>query len=336
MKNLALASGLVSLGLLAPAPARADAPEECTAVVAEATSHTCQHASFGPFQDVQAQPHPGFVFTDVNAPHTFYTISLPADGPGAVLYQPAVTGTFAIYLDEKHPVTVLDSAEAEIPVRLEHPISSCPDPESITWVRVHELDETETYTLVIGPAADGVASIAVEFLPSFSGSLFVDGDGDGHGDPAKEIVSWCGEASGHSAEGGDCDDSSAVVSPSAEETCNGVDDDCSGAADDATDLCAGESSGLACVPEGDSAFCGCLSDADCPSDLVCDPMEKVCSAQAGSGGGGTGGEGTGGEGTGGSQGGSGCAVTSGGPSGGALSWLLALAALTFARRFRRL
>jgi hypothetical protein len=327
VRNIPLACGLLSLGLLAPALARADVPEGCTTIGSSATIHTCQHASFGPFQDVQAQPHPGFVFSEVSAPHTFYTVALPAEGAGAVLYLPVATGSFAVYLDEKHTFTVLDSAGAEVAVRLEHPVSSCADPDAITWVRVHDLDETETYTFVIGPTEDGMARLVVEFLPSFSDTLFVDGDGDGYGDPEKAVVSWCGEAQGHAAEAGDCDDSSAGVSPAAAETCNGVDEDCSGAIDDGKDLCAGALSGLACVPDGDTAFCGCSSDADCPSGLACDPTGSVCSAPDGAGGASSGGS----AGAGGSTGDSGCAVAPGGSAGGALSWLLALAALSIGR-----
>ncbi len=61
---------------------------------------------------------------------------------------------------------------------------------------------------------------------------FQDSDGDSHGDPATEQVS-CDPGDGWVEDGTDCDDTDAAVSPSATELCNGVDDDCDSAVDDA-------------------------------------------------------------------------------------------------------
>ncbi len=54
---------------------------------------------------------------------------------------------------------------------------------------------------------------------------YADLDGDGWGDDEIEQRA-CEAPSGFVAVAGDCDDSDAAVSPSAQETCNGVDDDC--------------------------------------------------------------------------------------------------------------
>ena len=61
---------------------------------------------------------------------------------------------------------------------------------------------------------------------------FVDVDGDGHGDPSV-AQTGCDAPDGFVAEGDDCDDTDAAVSPSAVEVCSGVDDDCDGDVDDA-------------------------------------------------------------------------------------------------------
>ncbi len=54
---------------------------------------------------------------------------------------------------------------------------------------------------------------------------YIDRDGDGHGTP--EIVfESCGEVVGFSRLGDDCDDGDAGISPSAEEVCDGVDNNC--------------------------------------------------------------------------------------------------------------
>ncbi len=63
---------------------------------------------------------------------------------------------------------------------------------------------------------------------------FVDADGDGWGDD-DTVVYACAGADGTVLVGGDCDDTSADVSPSAMEACDdaNVDEDCDGLADDA-------------------------------------------------------------------------------------------------------
>ncbi|MFZ5476523.1 MAG: MopE-related protein [Myxococcota bacterium] len=59
---------------------------------------------------------------------------------------------------------------------------------------------------------------------------YVDGDGDGYGDPAAPVVACEGDAD----EGSDCDDGDPGVHPDASEHCDGVDEDCDGVADDAS------------------------------------------------------------------------------------------------------
>lgn len=63
---------------------------------------------------------------------------------------------------------------------------------------------------------------------------YPDLDGDGVG--ADAPVELCGAADGYVEELGDCDDTDAAVYPGATELCNGVDDDCTGVADDGLPL----------------------------------------------------------------------------------------------------
>ncbi|MBT9559216.1 MAG: hypothetical protein IV100_24495, partial [Myxococcales bacterium] len=58
-----------------------------------------------------------------------------------------------------------------------------------------------------------------------------DVDLDGYGTGAVTVVS-CAAPFGHVADAGDCDDGANGVNPAATETCNDVDDDCNGTADD--------------------------------------------------------------------------------------------------------
>jgi len=60
---------------------------------------------------------------------------------------------------------------------------------------------------------------------------YVDGDKDGFGSGVEVLA--CGEEDGISANDNDCDDSNSLISPSAPEVCNDIDDDCDGLTDDA-------------------------------------------------------------------------------------------------------
>jgi MYXO-CTERM domain-containing protein len=68
-----------------------------------------------------------------------------------------------------------------------------------------------------------------------AGSWYPDEDGDGYGDETATVTA-CEQPADYTATGGDCDDTDAGISPAATETCDGVDQDCDGTADDdATD-----------------------------------------------------------------------------------------------------
>jgi len=64
------------------------------------------------------------------------------------------------------------------------------------------------------------------------GTYYADVDGDGFGDDSTEMVGVCNPGDGYVTQGGDCDDDAPQVNPAAKEICNGIDDDCSGTADD--------------------------------------------------------------------------------------------------------
>ncbi len=59
---------------------------------------------------------------------------------------------------------------------------------------------------------------------------YVDGDGDGYGDPSVTTTA-CSQPSGYESDSSDCDDSDASINPAATEVCDSVDNDCDGDAD---------------------------------------------------------------------------------------------------------
>ena len=67
---------------------------------------------------------------------------------------------------------------------------------------------------------------------------YLDGDGDGHGDPAVVRTS-CAAPSGHVANGTDCNDSASSVNPAATERCDGIDNDCDAETDEPDSVDAG-------------------------------------------------------------------------------------------------
>ena len=54
--------------------------------------------------------------------------------------------------------------------------------------------------------------------------FYLDSDEDGYGDNLQDTLT-CGQPMGYVANNEDCDDTNAEVNPSAEEICNGIDDD---------------------------------------------------------------------------------------------------------------
>ncbi len=213
---------------------------ECTEIGAAATGHTCLHAAFGPYDQVSAQAYPpGFVYGTIDTPHTHYTVVLtgtPGTARSAVMHWPVANGTFALYTKGDIPLEVFTEAQEPVALRLEHVISSCQDPASLTQVRVFNLSDEAPYYVVFGPTEQTEAVIVVERLDGFKNGYYADLDGDGWGDESTGLFSWC-SVPGRVEQGGDCDDQVETTYPDAPELCNDVDDDCN---PDTMDVCEGK------------------------------------------------------------------------------------------------
>lgn len=274
----------------------ADCQVECSEVRGAATEHTCIHGEFGPFSTEPAQVYPGFIFTDISAPHTYFTLTLGGetgvDHHGVIFY-PTISGDFAIYMKTNFPLTLRDSATGEaVPVFLEHAISSCSVADSLTWVKTFkDLSDQVQYILDIGPTAEATVSVAIEYLTSFDRSWHRDTDQDSFGG-ALIGQSWCTAPDAYLPDGGDCDDTNADVHPEATEICNGLDDNCDATADiETAGLCDTTATGSICLDTGSLVTCGCQTNADCSASLPCNPATHQCEEPStGEGGTGAGGE----------------------------------------------
>ena len=101
---------------------------------------------------------------------------------------------------------------------------------------------------------------------------YEDADGDGYGDPAVSEVACAGPA-GYVLDGTDCDDAEDDTHPGAPDVCgNGVDDDCSGAADEGCDCTDNDMDG-SCIEDDCDDF-----DDDVYPDApeLCDGEDNDC------------------------------------------------------------
>lgn len=69
---------------------------------------------------------------------------------------------------------------------------------------------------------------SVDCIPQM---LYIDQDGDGFGSSIRSRMA-CPPKIGYVTNNSDCNDANASINPDASEVCNGIDDDCSGVADD--------------------------------------------------------------------------------------------------------
>jgi hypothetical protein len=104
---------------------------------------------------------------------------------------------------------------------------------------------------------------------------YADADADGYGDPTSSTVA-CTQPSGTVADDSDCDDADAAINPAAAEICDGTDNDCDGAVDDADpDLDATTTSTWYADADGDGYGDAATTTASCepPTGTVADDSD---------------------------------------------------------------
>jgi hypothetical protein len=129
----------------------------------------------------------------------------------------------------------------------------------------------------------------VDDEPTDGMAYYTDGDDDGYGDPASEVLACEQPSDDVVTQGGDCDDSDPAINPDAMEVCDGVDNDCDDETDangvepqdcdNQTGVCAGSRTST-CESE---EYAACTADdfgADYASrddeSLMCDGLDNDC------------------------------------------------------------
>jgi alpha-tubulin suppressor-like RCC1 family protein len=129
-----------------------------------------------------------------------------------------------------------------------------------------------------GTTADRLTPTQAQILNTF----YWDADMDGYGDPDPGMVTQgCWPDTGYVENKQDCDDFDSFINPDAPELCNGVDDDCSGTADEGNPQGGGQcSTGNAGVCEAGTLACSggtllCVQQTQ-PSSETCDALDNDC------------------------------------------------------------
>ncbi len=118
----------------------------------------------------------------------------------------------------------------------------CDDSEALAWDGAEEVCD----------GADNDCNGTTDIGATDSVTWFTDNDGDGWGDPAGGLDS-CSKPSGGVDNAGDCNDSEPLAWSSAEESCDGIDNNCDGVVDEGCDS----------PPEkSEPTGCGCDTSTD--------------------------------------------------------------------------
>ena len=125
----------------------------------------------------------------------------------------------------------LSVSQCDAPAGYVADASDCDDGDvAVNAASVEVCDTLETDEDCSGAADDADAGVDATGFSTW----YADGDGDGYGDPGRS-ASQCHAPADFVAVAGDCDDADSTVNAAATEVCDpaDVDEDCSGAADDA-------------------------------------------------------------------------------------------------------
>ncbi len=137
-------------------------------------------------------------------------------------------------LDEDVPVWYADDDEDGFG-DFADAITSCAAPTGYIADALDCDDADDTVYPAASEACDGLDNDCDGEIDEEAPVWYTDTDGDGYGD-ALSFTAACAVPAGYGADATDCDDADATVHPGGSESCDGVDEDCDGTADnDPTD-----------------------------------------------------------------------------------------------------
>ncbi|MBU3918383.1 tail fiber domain-containing protein, partial [Patescibacteria group bacterium] len=179
-----------------------------------------------------------------------------------------------IYNEPQAPASATPSPVVEPTPEPElEPIATTTEPVATSTEPV--ATTTETTATTTEPNNDQLSIINDQLEPETCDepiTYYLDADGDGYGDSGMS-TSTCEQLAGYVLDNTDCDDSKVSVYPGAIEVCNGLDNNCSGQADEGCDC--GQSICNASI----NLFGQC--DNSCMGELGCGVCEPTCGCAEG-------------------------------------------------------
>jgi hypothetical protein len=217
---------------LGTSPANAAIPVDCSELGIAITEHSCFHSEFGPFETVMATAGSAVstATPNIDPVHTEYRIGLTGEY-SVVTYTPKRSGAWAVLLGKGVPLEVLAGQAEALPSILDQ--NSTTGCDALPILHVFELTEATKYRFVFGPTAERTVVAVVEYIDDFLTQNGRDVDGDGFGSKVEVLVTPCAPPEGFAPNTRDCDDTDPLINPGTEETCDGIDQNCNGVADDA-------------------------------------------------------------------------------------------------------
>jgi MYXO-CTERM domain-containing protein len=257
--------------VLATSPADAAIPVDCSELGIAITEHSCFHSEFGPFETVMATAGSmvSAATPNIDPVHTEFRIGLTGEY-SVVTYTPKRRGAWAVLLGKDVPLQVLAGQAERLPASLDqNGTTGC---NTLPLLHVFELTEATKYRFVFGPTAERTVVAVVEYIDDFMTQNGRDVDGDGFGSKQEVIVTPCAPPQGFAPSTRDCDDTDPLINPGTEETCDGIDQNCNGVADDVGLAC--HTGKGACRAPG-TTLCTAGSGATCSASPL-ESGEETC------------------------------------------------------------
>jgi hypothetical protein len=193
-------------------------------------AHTCQHGSLGPFGNVTATVSPGSA-PAFDGIHKYFTVDFEdatSTYVGYVNYTPANNDDHAVYFHPSATVTVKDSGGTTVSPQLSQTVSTCGG--YLTGYRVFSLSSSGAPYSIKFESNSATIYAALEEVTPYRERWYQDADSDTWGKPSPSILTACEPPSGYNVtRGGDCNDASASINPTASEIAgDGIDSNCNG------------------------------------------------------------------------------------------------------------